>query len=275
MSTRRWVALAAVAAVVGLLGAGWFVFLRTERPGRGPVGITATGPMSIWPESPFDGPDALAHAQARLDGGKDGWRLHPDEVVARFAQSVFGWVDILIEEGADPHGAGPATYRIRSDCDACGDDEEWVEVSLDRLLGERPGTVWSVVAVTSPRLHLPVEAGDTVVAGERLPFGLDLARDRHAAVGTRYVQRIGVEPSGDCGEGFAGEAAVTGSSVEVTAPDPLYGDETCTSAAGYVFAYTTPRLTVQTGDPLLEPAYVADLSIVPVRFTQDPFMPSP
>lgn len=265
-------ALAAVAAV--LLGAGWFVFIRTVRDGGGPVGITAAGPMSIWPESPFDGPDALARAQARLDGGRDGWRLHPEEVVARFAQSIFGWVDILIENGADPQVAGPVTYRIRSDCEPCGDDE-WVGVTVDRLLGERPGTVWSVVAVTSPRLHLPVEAGDTVVAGDGLPFGLDLAQDRHAAVGTRYVQRIGVEPSGDCGDGFAGEAAVTGSGVEVTVPDPLYEDEACTGAAGYVFAYTTPRLTVQTGDPLLEPAYVADLSIVPVRFSQDPVMPSP
>jgi hypothetical protein len=136
---------------------------------------------------------------------------------------------------------------------------------VGRLLADRPGGVWSVIAVTSPRLRLPVETGDTVVGGQSLPIGLDLAQDRHAAVGLRYVQRIGIS---DCGDGLAGEAGITAADASVTVPDPLFANESCTTAAGYVFAYTSTRLTVQTGDPMLEPAYIADLSIVPVRFSQ-------
>ena len=264
MSSRgRWVALAAAVAV--LLGAGWFAFVRTVRPDGGPVGITTTGPMSIWPESPLDPEDALRREQDLVDQGQDAWRLQSEEVVARFAQRVFGWVSIRIDP---PAGAshGPATYRMRSDCEACGDPtDEWIEVTVDRLLADRPGGVWSVVAVTSPHLRLPVQAGDTVVAGQSLSIGLDLAKDRHAAVGLHYVERVG---STSCGDGLAGEAGITSADALVTVPDPLFANEFCAAAAGYVFAYTSPTLTVQTGDPLLEPAYIADLSIVPVRFSQ-------
>jgi hypothetical protein len=154
---------------------------------------------------------------------------------------------------------------MRSDCEACGDPtDEWVDVTVDRLLADRPGGVWSVVAVTSPHLRLPVKAGETVVAGQSLPIGLDLGKDRHAAVGLRYVQNVG---DTSCGDGLAGEAGITSADASVTVPDPLFANESCTAAAGYVFAYTSPTLTVQTGDPLLEPAYIADLSIVPVRFS--------
>jgi hypothetical protein len=264
MSTRgRWVALAAAAAV--LLAAGWFVFVRSEVGGSGPFAFTATGPMSIWPESPLDPEDALRREQDLVDGGKDAWRLRPEEVVARFAQHVFGWVSIRIHPPAGI-AHGPVTYRMRSDCQICGDTTEgWVQVTVDRLLADRPGGAWSVVAVTSPHLRLPVQAGETVVAGRSLPIGLDLAKDRHAAVGLRYVQGVG---SRSCGDGYAGEAGIAAADASVTVPDPLFADGSCTAAAGYVFAYTSPTLTVQTGDPLLEPAYIADLSIVPVRFSQ-------
>jgi hypothetical protein len=220
--------------------------------------------MSIWPESPLDPEDALRREQDLVDQGQDAWRLQPEELVARFAQQVFGWVSIRIDpSGGTAHG--PATYRMRSDCEACGDPtDEWVDVTVDRLLADRPGGVWSVVAVTSPHLRLPVKAGETVVAGQSLPIGLDLGKDRHAAVGLRYVQNVG---DTSCGDGLAGEAGITSADASVTVPDPLFANESCTAAAGYVFAYTSPTLTVQTGDPLLEPAYIADLSIVPVRFS--------
>jgi hypothetical protein len=265
MSSRgRWVALAAAVAV--LLGAGWFVFVRAVEPEGGPVGISVTGPMSIWPESPLDPEDSLRREQDLVDQGQDAWRLQPEELVARFAQRVFGWVSIRIDPPAGT-AHGPVTYRMRSDCEACGDPaDEWFEVTVDRLLADRPGGVWSVVAVTSPHLRLPVKAGDTVAAGQTLPIGLDLAQDRHAAVGLRYVEHVG---STSCGDGIAGEAGITAAEASVTVPDPLFSDESCGAAAGYVFAYTSPKLTVQTGDPLLEPAYIADLAIVPVWFSQN------
>jgi hypothetical protein len=271
-SRGRWVALAATAAV--LLGAGWFVFLRSEVGGSGPVGFSSTGPMSIWPESPFDPEDSLRREQDLVDGGRDVWRRDASTVVVRFAKSVFGWGGIEIQN--EVPNRGPGTVSIREDCgDTCAGDNGSIDITLDRLLRDREGGIWSVVAVQSDRLRLPVEAGDTVVAGDSLPFGLDLAGDRHAAIGLRYVQRISGAARLDCGDRFAGEAGVTGADGAVTVPDPLFEDESCRGAVGYVFAYATPKLTVQTGDPLLEPASVADLSIVPVRFSQEPVAPSP
>jgi hypothetical protein len=274
MSTReRSVAFAAVVAV--LLGAGWFVFTRIERPVGGPADFTATGPMSIWPESPFDPEDALRREQDLVDRGHDAWRLDEREVVARFAKSVFGWGGIEIQNQV-PNNA-PATLSIRDDCgDSCAVDNGWIDVTIDQLVRDRPGGVWSVVAVHSDRLRLPVEPGDTVVAGDSLTFGLELASDQHAAVGMRFVQRIGGAPAIDCRDAAA-EAGVTAADPSVTVPDPLFKDESCSDrgTVGYVFAYATPRLTVQVGDPLLEAGSITDLSIVPVRFSQEPVAPSP
>jgi hypothetical protein len=273
MSVRaRWLGLAVTVAVV--LGAGWLVFLRPQVGGRGPVGFGATGPMSVWPESPFDPADALREEQARVDAGRHRWRLDGEEVVTRFAQSVLGWVAIEVGDGGSPTGGGPATFRVRPVCDGCDDRDGWIGVTVDRLLGGR--SIWSVVGVTSPRLRLPVEAGDTVVAGDLLGFELDLSDGRHAAVGLRYLQRIGA-PGTDCGDRFAGEAGVTATEASVSVPDPLFDRRTCPAfgIAGYVFAYTTPELTVQTGDPMLEPAFVEDLAIVPVLVAPEPVEPSP
>jgi hypothetical protein len=269
------VALAAAAVV--LLGAGWFVFVRSEAGGSGPFAFTATGPMSIWPESPFSAEDSLRREQELVDGGRDVWRRDASKVVARFARSVFGWVAIQIENGAEGPAHGPTVLTVRDDCSpVCrSDDEGWLNITVDRLLRDRPGGIWSVVAVHSDRLRLPVEAGDTLVAGAPLSFGLDLPSGEHAAIGLRYVQHIGGAALPDCGDRFAGEAGVTEAEGEVTVPDPLYDDQSCRGAVGYLFAYATPELTVQTGDPLLEPASVADLSIVPVRFSQEPVAPSP
>jgi hypothetical protein len=268
----RWFVLAV--AVIAGVAAGWFVLAG---PGDGGVGsdtVSATGPMSIWPEDPWDPADALTREQTTVEGGRDGWRLHSEAVVAHFVQSVFGWIRIEIDGVPDAPATGPVTYRAREDCGVLceGIDDGWVEVTVDRLLGERAGTVWSVVAVNSDRLHLPVEPGDTVAAGDALAFQLSFSPDRHAAVGVRFLQRLGGDRPLDCGHGFAGEAGVTAAEATTTVPDPLFDDGSCAAAGGvgYVFAYTTARLTVQTGDPLLEPVYLVDLSIVPVHLSQDP-----
>jgi hypothetical protein len=266
-----------VAAAVVLLGAGWFVFVRSEAVGPGSIAVSATGPMSIWPESPFSAEDSLRREQELVDGGRDAWRRDAREVVARFAKNVFGWPEIDVVHGPEAPAHGPATLSIQYDCgDPCSSgDGGSIDVTVDRLLRDRPGGVWSVVAVSSPRLQLPVEAGDSVTAGDLLLIRLHISGGDHAAVGLRYVERFGSARLLDCGDGFAGEADVTGANVEVTVPDPLFKDQSCQGAVGYMFAYVTPELTVQTGDPLLEPASVADLSIVPVRFSQEPGAPSP
>jgi len=252
-----------------ILGAGWFALVAPRSDEAGLVSPVAPAPSSIWPEGPFDRPDTLRLEQARVEAGRDRWRLRADAVVAHFVQSTFGWITVEIAGAAEPPTAGPVTYRAREDCGALCEGlggGGWVEVTVDRLLDERAGTIWSVVAVRSDRLRLPVEAGEVVVAGESLPFGLSLAEDRHAAVGVRFAQPPGETTTSDCGDGFAGEAGVTDAEVSVTVPDPPFDELSCSAggAAGYVFAYTTTRLTVQTGDPLVEPVYLTDLSIVPV-----------
>jgi len=268
----RWIAL--VAAVLTLATAAVLALVRVDRKGA-PVGIDVAGPMSIWPESPFDAPDALQVAQTRVDGGADRWRLRPDAVVAHFVSATFGWVRTEIEDGATPRTTGPVTYRTREDCGVLceGVGSPTIEVTVDRLLNEEPGTVWSVVAVQTPGLALPVAPGATVGAGDDLAFALSPSSDRHAAVGVRYVGAIqGTAGIRDCGMGFEGSAALTATEASITVPPRLFDDEACAGrgGAGYVFAYTTPRLTVQTGDPMLEPVYITGLSIVPVRVTPRP-----
>jgi hypothetical protein len=271
MSMRaRWIALVAVL----LVAAGWLALVRTGAPGPRPVAVGRLGPMSIWPESPFDPPDALQEAQDRADAGTDRWRLRPDAVAARFAQSTFGWIRFTVDDAAALPPTGPITLHVHPDCAPCGPEDHGVDVTVDRLLGERPSTVWSVVAVSSPALRLPVEAGDTIVAGASLPFTLGFGPDRHVAAGIRFTQ---VVAGSDCGQGFAGSAGQTAHEMTVDVPDPLFDDAACSDlgGAGYVFAYTNPALTVQTGDPMLEPVYIADLSIVPVLVSQEPVAPSP
>jgi hypothetical protein len=272
----RWFALA-VAVIVGAAAVLFALAGRRDDAEVGDGTVSATGPMSVWPEDPFDPVDALTREQTRVEAGRDAWRLHSEAVVAHFVQSVFGWIKIEVDDVPGAAGTavdpGPVTYRAREDCGVLceGVDDGWIEVTVDRLLDWRAGTVWSVVAVHSDRLRLPVEPGDTVVAGDALAFRLDVSPDRHAAVGVRFLQLLGGDRPLDCGHGFAGDAGVTADEVTTTVPDPLFEDASCRGlgAVGYVFAYTTARLTVQTGDPLLEPVYLADLSIVPVHLSQD------
>ena len=269
MSGRgRWVVAGAVLIVVVGAAAAWVAFERAPTDVQQPIGVVATGPMSVWPESPFDPPDAIGRAQERADAGVDRWRLDADEVVARVAKEVLGWgrVDAA---GAPAAAAGePRVVAVRQEGGStpCATGDARIDVSIDRL-GRRRGGVWSVVGVSSPGLRLPVTAGDTVAAGQSLPFSLRLPPDQHAAIGVRFVQRVAGADHIGCGDGLEVRAGVTDERASVTVPDPLFSPGPCgdLGAAGYVFAYATPTLTVQTGDPLLEPAAISDLSIVPVR----------
>jgi hypothetical protein len=268
----RWAALAAL-VVVGLgVGVGWRLVLARHLDPVGPI-VARTGPLSIWPEDPFSPPDELREAQDRANGGRDRWRRNPTAVVSRFARSIFGWDRVEFMDVAPGPDVGPQTFTIRAGCASEGiceaTDPRWIDVTVERLGAQRHAGVWSVIALNSERLTLPVEAGQVVAAGDVLPFRLDLADGEHAAVGIRYVQRLGGSTSVECPDGFEGRTDVTGRLRELTVPDPLFAEGPCVGfgAVGYVFAYITPTLTVQTGDPLLESAAITDLSIVPVRFS--------
>jgi hypothetical protein len=270
-SRIRWGAAIAVVVLVGL-GVGFVSVF--DHPGEhlGPF-VTQTGPMSVWPEDPFSPPDALREAQDRTNGGRDRWRRSPDVVVSRFARAVFGWDRVEFRELVSHAEDGAMTFSIRAGCASegiCGaTDPRWIDVTVDQLTGRGDAGVWSVIAVSSERLPLPVEAGQVVSAGDVLPFRLDLAEGEHAAVGVRYSQRLGGSTTAECPDGFEGRTDVTGPLQELTVPGPLFAEGPCAGfgAVGYVFAYITPTLTVQTGDPLLESASITDLSIVPVEFS--------
>lgn len=268
----RWVTLAAVVVLVVGLGVGWPALFGPRHERIGPI-IMQSGPMSVWPEDPFSPEDALREAQDRANAGSDGWRRSPTVVVARFARSIFGWDRVEFAEGVRGPGDHPRTFPIRAGCASEGicapTDPRWIDVTVDQLGVRRDVGVWSVIAVTSERLPLPVEAGQVVAAGDVVPFRMDLRDGEHAAVGIRYVQRLGGSMTIDCPDRFEGRTDVTGSQQEITVPSPIFAEGPCAGfgAAGYVFAYITSTLTVQTGDPLLESAAITDLSIVPVAFS--------
>jgi hypothetical protein len=257
-------------ALVGLV-VGWLALFGPRDDPPGPI-VTQTGPMSIWPEDPFSSPNALREAQDRASDGQDRWRRNPTAVVSRFARGVFGWDRVEFRDVASGQD-GPRTSAIRAGCASEGvcaaTDPRWIDVTVDQLGARRDGGVWNVIAVASERLSLPVRAGQIVAAGDVLSFHLDLAKDEHAAVGIRYVQRLRGSTTADCPGGFEGRTDVTAPLQELTVPDPLFAEGQCRGfgAVGYVFAYITPTLTVQTGDPLLESASITDLSIVPVMFS--------
>jgi hypothetical protein len=257
-------------ALVGLV-VGWLALFGPRDDLPRPI-VTQTGPMSVWPEDPFSSPDALREAQDRASDGQDRWRRNPTAVVSRFARGVFGWDRVEFRDVASGQD-GPRTSAIRAGCASEGvcaaTDPRWIDVTVDQLGARRDGGVWNVIAVASERLSLPVRAGQIVAAGDVLSFHLDLAKDEHAAVGIRYVQRLRGSTTADCPGGFEGRTDVTAPLQELTVPDPLFAEGQCRGfgAVGYVFAYITPTLTVQTGDPLLESASITDLSIVPVMFS--------
>lgn len=273
MSARaRWATLAAVVVLFVGLVVGRLALFGPRRDGVGWIG-TQSGPMSVWPEDPFSPADALREAQDRANGGRDRWRRNPTAVVARFAVSIFGWDRVEFGETEPGPDDAPRIFPIRADCVSEGicaaTDPRWIDVTVDQLGVRRDAGVWSVIAVTSDRLPLPIEAGQIVAAGDVLAFGLDVTEGEHAAVGIRYGQRLGGSTTIECPDGFEGRTDVTGPQLKLTVPDPIFDDGRCAGfgAAGYVFAYITPTLTVQTGDPLLESASITDLSIVPVAFS--------
>jgi hypothetical protein len=283
--------LAFAVAITGIGGA-WFALGQGGEPAAqvpppAPAAVSQ-GPMSVWPESPVTPSDSFTNVQrAALHEQKYAWRLDPVEVIRRFADTVLGWHPVdatrFLQNGAATSGdvyTVQPKITILMRCPAHGSCP-WapeIHVMVDQLGRTGDHGIWSIVSVTSPNLTLPVEAGDTVVAGEALDVQMRLAASQHAAIGLAYDRQALAAPGEPCVPQFEGSADVTGRSFPLVVPDPLYEEAPCApGAAGYVFAYTTPKLTVQTGDPLVESAAISDLSIVPVRFvaaSTAPPMPS-
>jgi hypothetical protein len=274
--------LAFAVAIAGIGGA-WFALGRGgDEPAQvPPPAAVSQGPMSVWPENPLTPPDSFTNVQrAALHEQRYAWRLDPVEVIRRFADSVLGWhpVDATKLLPNDTLTSGDI-YTVRPritislQCPAHGPCP-WapeIDVAVDQLGRTGDHGIWSVVSVESPFLSLPVEAGDTVVAGDVLAIEMRLAESQHAAIGLSYDRQALAKPGEPCVPQFEGSADVTGRRFQLVVPDPLYEEGACApGAAGYVFAYTTPQLTVQIGDPLEESAAITDLSIVPVRFSASP-----
>jgi hypothetical protein len=282
---RVGTAMLAFAVAIAGIGGAWFALRRggdaavqVQQPA---AAVVSRGPMSVWPETPLTPPDVLANVQrAAVHDSRYAWRLDRVEVIRRFAASVLGWHPVDAERVL--RNERPATgtaYLVRPritilmECPSHGQCPWNPELSVvvDQLGRKGDKGIWSVVSVTSPNLTLPVAAGDTVVSGEALTVEMRLADLQHAAIGLSYDRQAVAAPGEPCVPRFEGSADVTRRRFQLFVPDPLYDAQSCApGAAGYVFAYTTPKLIVQTGDPLVESAAISDLSIVPVLFAAAP-----
>jgi hypothetical protein len=277
-SARRFgTGVLAFAVAIAGIGGAWFALGRGGDADAGPgtLLVVTQGPMSVWPETPLSSPTALADAQrSATQTGRRAWRLDPAEVISRFSQSVLGWgaVDVDLRrttEGVAVYHVAPRVTVLMK-CPRSGPcpwaPEVFVAVAQLARHGDRG--IWSVVSVESPNLHLPVAVADAVVAGEPLDVTMQLADLQHAAVGFAYSLQTSVATGEECPPRFVGAADVTEPQIRLQVPNPLFPIDRCDQlgATGYVFAYTTPELTVQTGDPLVESAAITEVSIVPVRF---------
>ncbi len=255
-----------------------FLFLRAmDRPAlKGPISF---GPKAtVWPENALSVGMSLEVIQreASFDRGSM-WRLVPRKVVARFADEVLGWGNVRISGGGEPEPDGTIIFTVTTDS-TCGlptapcpgRAPPDLQVTLVQPLGEQPlGGIWSVSEVESPSLTLPDVQGH-LAGGQALAVGIDMAKTEHAVVGAAYVDECGRTT-------FDSRVGIRESANALEIPDPLFtsGPACSGSANGYLFAYTTPQLVVQTGDPFLESASLNDLAIVAVSVSQAGTSPAP
>ena len=268
------IALAFSVAVVGIWGA--FAAFddgpgSTTPAGQRSTSWTAPDVLTIWPESVTD-PNApsVGEVQALVDEGKMEWRLKDGAVALNFIQAIFG--DFTSVTPAEPVAAlpgspaGAETLMVTFTCE-CQPSERQLSITLVQPGRQGPTGIWSVAAVESPRLDLPASPGDLLQGLGPFPVGIQQSPSEHAAVGITSYD--GCEP------GFGGSIDLQGDQIFEL---DLHSDDVqppgCDDyPVAYLFAYTTPQLTTQVGDPLKESASVSDLSIVPVRW--DPLMRGP
>lgn len=169
----RRIAAGVLALVVAAAGIGGLVvaFRGAQRTVvGGPRAVTFPG---IWPERTREEAEA---AQARADAGAEAWRLQPPSVGYRFAEEVLGWgrpgAEVMVGEvvtGGDRmllrvhRFAAPCDLRAAEPCPPIVAE---LELTVEQLVRQGEGGIWSVTRVDSPDIELPVDPGATLRIGE-------------------------------------------------------------------------------------------------------------
>lgn len=170
---NRRIAAGVLALVVAAAGIGGLVvaFRGAERTVVGGPGAGAF--PGIWPERTWEDAEA---AQSRADAGAEAWRLQPPSIGYRFAEEVLGWgrpgTEVVVGEVAT--GGDRMLLRIRrlaAPCDfragdPCPPTVAELELTVEQLIRQGEGGIWSVTRVDSPDIDLPVDPGATLRIGE-------------------------------------------------------------------------------------------------------------
>jgi hypothetical protein len=263
----RVVALAVLMVLAVAAGVAGYVTKYLSPPGTLPF-ATGLSP-TLWPEGAFATGPTVLEVQRQANAGSESvaWRLHPGQVATNFASTVLGWAHSQLN-GRSPQKDGsfvlsivPLACSTTAPCPlpVDGSDSSIERLTLAQPIQRGPGGIWSVIAVRSPRLHLPNTPDGVVEATQRLSLTLDLPTTDHAAVGVAYADGCGLTE-------IASHVDIRAGGYVLLVPEPLYssGSPCTTWSQGYLFAYSTPKAVVQTGDPMLQRSSINDLSMVPV-----------
>lgn len=280
--TGKRLGIVALAFTVAVAGMGWaFVAFRNAEQSDAPASETiAPGPLALWPELFVE--DVLA-TQAKVEGGEDGlsWRLKPIAVAERFATDVLGWTDIVLVSAfssPDLTGPGPVTMDVSmvpATCPTPGcrspDQRPTVTLTLQQMAIAGEGGVWSVTAVSSLSIDLPVQP-DAVL--DETPIRAHIDAREGANVEAGYVLAGDASSENCVRSGFSGGTHGDGTVVIQPATEPAPAPWDCgPMPAGYVFVSSSTERLMGDGYPY-DPMQgdiggdgLIDLAMVPVYFS--------
>jgi hypothetical protein len=159
----RVVALAVLMVLAVAAGVAGYVTKYLSPPGTLPF-ATGLSP-TLWPEGAFATGPTVLEVQRQANAGSESvaWRLHPGQVATNFASTVLGWAHSQLN-GRSPQKDGsfvlsivPLACSTTAPCPlpVDGSDSSIERLTLAQPIQRGPGGIWSVIAVRSPRLHLP------------------------------------------------------------------------------------------------------------------------
>jgi hypothetical protein len=205
---------------------------------------------TLWPQRTHV---ELVSAQSRTDAGNGGfrWQLDPDEVLARFAETVIGWPDDTFRTSMDRSGEADGTLvahleRTEETCPPFTPDDEArglgrclpgaEDVTLVQPMTVGDGGVWVVAAVRSPDIGIDLAPGQVIHNGASVRATVATGEDLNAA---RVVVVGGFDEDRNCFRSSGADPELEGAEVEVSIePDATAGTECGTSVHGYVVVST-------------------------------------
>ncbi len=260
--------VAGTMAGVLALGATTAVWVAFRGDGETPP-VTSYAPPrapTVWPESGLEGQQTAGVVQRRADDHDSDvvWRRSPDKVVHAFVASVLGWSEPSILPQY-PHLEGSRRwYAVRESASCrdgviCDPQPPTLDIEVVQPARQGEGGIWSVATVRSSALGIVANESDPPRSGT-IRGVVTTAAGLHTVAGAQWFD--GCAGANDVLDDIRRPGRFV-----ITLPDPAPAAAPgCGSvAAGYVYAYSVPRVTQPVGDPLLESASISDLTIVPIR----------